>query len=135
MTGRRDRTRPVGRSGAAGYLRKAGEFLESTRQALGAGRWNAAGLNAVHCAISACDAVLVYYTQERSASSDHEAAVHLLASLTKVPEARQKAEALRKVLHQKHMVEYEDRAVTAHEAAELAKLAERLHQWAEKLLA
>ena len=134
MTGQHDRTRPVRRSGAAGYLRKAEEFLESTRQALEAERWNAAGLNAVHCAISACDAVLVYYTQERSASSDHESAVHLLASLAKVPEARQKAETLRKVLHQKHRVEYEDRAVTAREAAELAKLSERLHQWAKKLL-
>jgi hypothetical protein len=79
--------------------------------------------------------VLVYYTQERSASSNHEAAVNLLAALNKVPEARQKAETLRKVLHQKHMVEYEDRAVAAREAAELAKLADRLHQWATKLLA
>ena len=134
MTGRHDRTRPVSRSGAAGYLKKAGEFLESMRQAQQAGRWNAAGLNAVHCAISSCDAVLVYYTQERSAGSNHEAAVHLLASLAKVPEARQKADTLRKILHRKHMVEYEDRAVTTQEAAELAKLAERLHQWAAKLL-
>lgn len=134
MTGRHDRARPVGRSGSSVYLRKAGEFLDSMRQALDAGRWNAAGLNAVHCSISACDAVLVYYTQERSAGSDHEAAVHLLASLGKVPEARQKAETLRRVLHRKHMVEYEDRAVTAPEAAELAKLTERLYQWAAHLL-
>jgi len=134
MAGRPDRTRPVHRSGAAGYFRKAQEFFESMRQALEDGRWSAAGLNAVHCAISCCDAVLVYYTQQRSAGSNHEAAVHLLASLAKVPEARQKAETLRKILHQKHMVEYEDRAVTAHEAAEMAKLAERLHQWAGQLL-
>ena len=63
MAARRRPTRHVERSGAATYLKKATEFFESTQQAMAACRWNAAGLNAVHCAISACDAVLVYYTE------------------------------------------------------------------------
>lgn len=134
MAARRRPTRHTERSGAATYLKKATEFLESTRQAMAAGRWNAAGLNAVHCAISACDAVLVYYTEQRSASPDHAAAAYLLGSLPKVPEARQKAEALRRILQEKHVIEYEDRAFTSSEAVELAKLTERFYRWARELV-
>ncbi|MBI3333309.1 MAG: HEPN domain-containing protein [Candidatus Omnitrophica bacterium] len=134
MAARRNRTRHINRTAAEIYLKKAVEFFESMRQASQAGRWNAVGLNAVHCAISACDAVLVYYTEERSADPDHEAAAHLLASLVKVPDAKQKAETLRRILHEKHLIEYEDRAVTMSEAAELAKLTERFCRWARELL-
>lgn len=43
------------------YLKKAGEFSESMLKARQAKRWNAVGLNAIHCTISACHAVSVYY--------------------------------------------------------------------------
>ena len=132
MVARRNRTRRVERAQAANYLKKATEFFESLAQALQAGRWNAAGLNAVHCAISACDAVLVYYTEQRSASPDHEQAAYLLGSLPKVPDVKQKAEVLRRILQEKHVIEYEDRSCTAQEAAELAKLTERFYRWAKE---
>ncbi len=134
MAARRRPTRHVERSGAATYLKKASEFFESMQQAVAAGRWNAAGLNAVHCAISACDAVLVYYTEQRSAGPDHDTAAYLLAELPKVPEAKQKAETLRRIVQEKHVIEYEDRDFTAHEAAELVKLTERFYRWAKELV-
>lgn len=135
MAARRSSIRRVARAGAQVYLKKTAEFFESMQRALAAGHWNAAGLTAVHCAISACDAVLVYYTEQRSASADHEAAAYLLSALLKVPDAKQKAETLRRILHEKHVIEYEDRAFTAHEAAELAKLTERFYRWARELVA
>lgn len=115
-------------------LKRAAEFFESMRYATQTEQWNAAGLNAVHCAISSCDAVLVQYTEQRSASSDHEAAVNLLESLGEVSDAKQKADTLRRILRQKHLIEYEDRSITQHDAAELAKLTERFYRWAEGLL-
>ena len=134
MAARRRDTRRVERVRAVGFLKKATEFIESMRHALQAGRWNAVGLNAVHCAISACDAVLVYYTEQRSASPDHEEAVYLLGALPKVPDAKSKSETLRRIIHEKHLIEYEDRSFSAHEAAELAKLTERFYSWAAQLL-
>ncbi len=134
MTKRPDRVRHVERVKAANYFKKAVEFFESMNQAIQAERWNAAGLNAVHCAISACDAVLVYYTEQRSASSDHETAAYLLASLTKVPSAKQKAETLRRILQEKNVIEYEERTFTRQETAELAKLTERFFQWVRELM-
>lgn len=134
MAAQRRPVRPVERTGAARYFKKATEFFESMQEAMKAGRWNAAGLNAVHCAISACDAVLVYYTEQRSSSPDHEEAAYLLGALVKVPEARQKAETLRRIVHEKHLIEYEDRTFTSQEAANLAKLTERFYLWAKQLL-
>ena len=134
MVSRRRPTRRVARSGARIYLMKATECFESMQQAMAAGRWNAAGLNAVHCAISACDAVLVYYTEQRSAGPEHEEAAYLLGVLAKVPEAKSKAETLRRIVHDKHVIEYEDRAFSAHEATEIAKLTDRFYRWAKALV-
>lgn len=134
MAARRSAIRRVEKVRAIGFLRKATEFYETMRQAMQAEHWNAAGLNAVHCAISACDAVLVYYTEQRSASPDHETAAYLLGALDKVPDAKPKAETLRRILHEKHLIEYEDRAFTASEAATLTKLTERFYTWAHGLI-
>ena len=132
MAARHDRIRRVERGAAGRYLKKAAEFFESMRQAMRVQAWNAAGLNGVHCAISAVDAVLVFYTEQRSASPDHETAAYLLGSLVKVPDAGRKAETLRRILREKNLIEYEDRSFTAQEAADLAKLTERLFRWAQE---
>ena len=104
------------------------------QQAMQSERWNAAGLNAVHCAISACDAVLVQHTGQRSASSDHDAAASLLRALADVPDARQKAETFLRILVEKNLIEYEEREITHHNAAELAKLTEWFYRWAHGLV-
>ena len=134
MAKRPSRVRRVDRTGAFIYLKKATEFFSSMQQAMQAERWNAAGLNAVHCAISACDAVLVRHIGHRSASSDHDASASLLRALTDLPDVRQKTEALLRILAVKNLIEYEEREITRHEAAELAKLTERFFRWAQGLL-
>ncbi len=134
MVARRSRTRHVERAGAGTYLKKAVEFFDSMQEAVQKSRWNAAGLNAVHCAISACDAVLVYYTEQRSAGPDHQTAAYLLSSLARVPDVKQKAETLRKIIHGKHLIEYEDRPISHQEAMELAKMTERFFRWAQEVI-
>ena len=61
-------TRSVSRSAAVNYLGKAQQFSRAMLGSLDKGDWDAAGLNAVHCAISANDAVLVLSKGIRSAS-------------------------------------------------------------------
>ena len=134
MVARRERVRRVERARAVGFLAKATEFHAEMQQALAAGRWNAVGLTAVHCAISACDAVLVHYTEQRSASQDHEEAAERLAQVSAVTDASSKAETLRRILHYKHSIEYEDRSFEASEATAIAKLTERFYLWAREVL-
>jgi hypothetical protein len=79
---------------------------------------------------AACDAVLVYYTQQRSSDPDHESAAYLLSALAKVPEAKQKAQTFRRIIQEKHLIEYEDRSFTEREAGNLATLTQRFYAWA-----
>lgn len=134
MAKRPNRVRRVDQTGAHIYLKKATEFFGSMQQAMQAERWNAVGLNAVHCAISACDAVLVRHMGQRSASLDHDAAASLLRALTNVPDVQQKTETLLRILTEKNLIEYEEREITRHDATELAKLTERFYRWANDQL-
>lgn len=115
---------------AANYLRKAKEFRDVMNQALSEGRPNAAALNAIHSAISAADSLCVHFFGKRSSSKDHADAVLLLRQSFPGAEGLRQAERLASLLDKKNQVEYEERLFTIPEAANLAKQAERLFDWA-----
>src|SRR3990172_13223796 len=73
------------------YLGAAHEFQAAAEASAAAGRWRAAGLDAIHAAIAAADAVCVFEVGERSSSSSHDDASGLLAR-SGAPGAREKAE-------------------------------------------
>lgn len=126
---RSDRTGAVARSESRKYLTKAQDFAETARLAARDGRWNSAGLTAVHAGISAVDAVTVASTGARSASKDHGAAVDLMRAT--VPEASASQERqLAGLLGMKNTVEYEQRRVTETEARSMVEQSVRLVKWA-----
>lgn len=63
------------------YLRKAQEYLEGIKAELASGRWNMAVLAGVHCAISACDALTIFYLGKKHKGIKHADAAKLLASI------------------------------------------------------
>lgn len=77
MTKKR-KTRAVDRSEYRDFLAKADDFASMLDLALAEGKWNSAGLQAVHAVISASDAVIVYYGGARSVELDHREVVGLL---------------------------------------------------------
>ena len=97
--------------------------------------WDAAGLNAVHSAISAADALLVYHAGIRSAGESHQDAAALLKQYIKDEQTSAKAQNLSKILSFKNISAYEDRELTEAEAGDLAKLSRRFLDWAESLIA
>lgn len=97
--------------------------------------WNAAGLNAVHSAISSADALLVYNAGIRSAGDSHHDTTFLLVQHVKDKNAAPKAKTLSKILDYKYLAAYEDREITEAEALELAKITRRFFEWMESLLA
>jgi len=102
------------------YLKKAGEFYEVMLQAKEMSKWNAVGLNAIHCAISSSDAMLVFHAGIRSTSNDHLAVIDLLSTSVKnLPDIKSKCETLRKILVKKSIIKYEDRDFTQKEALEI----------------
>jgi uncharacterized protein (UPF0332 family) len=112
---------------AAQYRRKAEEFLRAALDSLGAHRWNAAALAAVHAGIAGGDAALVFAKGVRSTSQRHEDVVDLLS--TAIPEATPVLPHLRRLLAKKHLVEYESRLFSEAEAREAVRHAERFLAW------
>jgi HEPN domain-containing protein len=131
MAAKKIKTKAIARSDYKTYLKKASEFYDTMVQAKERGKWNAVGLNAVHCAISSSDAMLVFYAGIRSTSDDHLSAIDLLSKSLSVrlPEVKSKCETLRKILVKKSIIEYENRDFTQKEALEILKLTERFYTW------
>ena len=129
------RTASVDRDRYGVFLDRAVEFLASAQDGLSRRRHQAAASGAVHAAIAAADAVTVYHAGRRSAPQRHEDAVHLLGTLG-LPraEVEPRERQLMRILGLKTKAEYTDNPVTAREAEEAVRTAERLVAWARTQL-
>ena len=133
MSAKKIKTKAVEKNRYKIYLKKAEEFFETALSAQGQNNWNATGLNAVHCAISSVDSLLVFYTGKRSADESHQA-VGALLRLVDLPDVHSKAETLRKILEKKNLVAYEDSDFNQNDALEIIKLTERFFNWVKSIL-
>ncbi len=121
-------TREVRRELYRVYWGKAREFFDAMKTAEEAEDWNAAALNAIHCAISSVDALNVRYQGKRSAGQRHEDAVYLLkqSGLSGVDE---KVKQFQDVLRLKTLVEYEPDEPSENETKQILRQASRLYEW------
>lgn len=115
------------------YLRKAIDFHDTMQSAREASKWTAVGLNAVHCAISCCDAILTFHLGIRSAGEDHMQATELLQRLPKDVENGQ-ASIYRRIIAKKNLIAYENREFRQSDAFDILKITERFYAWATKKL-
>lgn len=134
MIAKKFKTRQLDKSEYVIYSRKAQEFYQTMFQAEKAGNWNAVGLNAVHCAISASDALLVKFSGKRSISDDHMVVIDLLLSNIKLSGLKEKANFLRRIIAEKNIIEYENRDFTRKDAQNIIKRTERFYHWAMEIL-
>ncbi|HEX9815803.1 MAG TPA: nucleotidyltransferase domain-containing protein [Candidatus Thermoplasmatota archaeon] len=125
------RAEQLDRAKAKTYMQKANEFERSMDHAAERNDWNAVGLMAVHCAISASDALTTHFLGLRSKSQDHEEVAKLLRTLP-VKEASEKADHVIEILQLKNLVEYEARFIDESEATSARKRAERFLAWARR---
>lgn len=117
------------------YLIKADQFFETAGEAYNSENWNAVGLNAVHCAISANDTITIYLKRIRSASEKHSDAVDLFLNVfNNNKKAREFSSHLLWLLNRKNLVEYEARLFHKKEAEDSIKHAERFLRWIKNQL-
>ncbi|MFH2110723.1 MAG: HEPN domain-containing protein [Candidatus Bathyarchaeota archaeon] len=129
------KTRHVNKELYRNYLQKARENLETAKESLQAGRWNAAVINAVHSGISATDAITVFMVGVRHAGDRHEDALALLQTLNLPKDTlRAKSRQLSRLLSIKNASEYEERLIREKEAIEAVKDAERYFEYVEAIL-
>jgi hypothetical protein len=125
--------RSVPRADARSSLKKAQELVAAAESALSEGRWNAAGLDAIHAGICGADAALIAVAGVRSASKDHGVAVQLLAARVRDFTAAQRRH-LTGLLKEKNAVAYEGRLLTEVEARQLVDHGRRLVRWSTELV-
>ncbi len=99
MTARQIRTREVPRSDYQSHQNKAAQFLRTMISALEEEDWDAASLNAVHCAIAAADALIIQRAGVRPASEVHSDTVALLTQHVKDDQVKPKSKSLSKILY------------------------------------
>jgi len=114
------------------YLKKATDFHDIMLKAFDSANWTAAGLNAVHCAISCCDALLVFHLGVRSIGEDHMQAADLLLRLPQ--KLTGEVATFKRIVAKKNLIAYENRDFHRAEALEIKKMAERFYGWAESNL-
>ena len=132
MTPKKIKTIDVEKGDYKIFLRKAKDFYDIMQTALKTDNWTATGLNAVHCVISSCDAVLTFHLGIRSISDDHMDAVELLQRLPSVETGE--AGTYKRIVAKKNLIAYENRDFRQMEAIDIAKLAERFYKWAASKL-
>ena len=128
MTPKKLKTRTIEKGDYKIYLNKAGDFYDTMFKAKEAGKWAAVGLNAVHCAISCCDAILVFHLGIRSIDEDHTRVVNLLGRL---PQSGLTSEiaTFKRIIAKKNLIAYENREFHQTEAIDILKQTERFYHW------
>ena len=132
MTKKR-KTRAVEKDQYRAFLAKAKDFASMMDISLDEGKWNSAGLQAVHTVISASDAVIVYFGGVRSAELDHREVVGLLQEIIGEG-AVSVGRHVTRVIAKKNLVEYEERLITQAEARDMVEHAKRFIEWAIGML-
>ena len=133
MVAKKVRTKQVDRAKYKNYLKKADEFFESMNTNYAKGLWNACASDAVHCAISVADALLVWMLQIRSTSDKHEDIIFLVSSIPH-PSSEKQTKHLAALLGEKSDVEYSVKLFRKNQAESLVKHANRFYQWAKEIL-
>lgn len=128
MTPKNIKTTAVNKSDYIIYLKKANDFYETTQKASDSELWAAVGLNAVHCAISCCDALLAFYLGIRSVSDDHMDAVDLLMRISQAKSSGE-ANTYKRIIAKKNLIAYDCREFRQSEAVDISKQAERFYRW------
>jgi HEPN domain-containing protein len=124
------RTRPVERSLHRNYLKKAEEFYDSEIENYEKNRWNACVVSAIHCAISCCDSLTVFYLGFRHAGERHEDAAELLKQTDIAKnELDNQLKHFYVLISIKNSAEYEERLMFQDDAERAKKACERLFSW------
>lgn len=134
MTAKKHKVVEVDKLSYSNYLRKAEEFYKAMLYAEQSEYWNAVGLNAVHCAISISDALLVKYGGIRSIDSDHMVVVDIMRQKLDLKDIDTKLASFRRMLSKKSLIEYDNTVFTKNDAMGMMKQLERYYIWAREEL-
>lgn len=127
------KTRNVDKHKYRNYLIKAEEFFGMAKISYDQGKYNTTVVCCVHSAISASDALTVFYKGVRHAGDRHEDVVSLLTSLG-IKDIQSKTRQLLALLVIKNTAEYEEKLMSESNAKDAIQNAERFLRWVKETL-
>jgi len=127
------KTREVSKNLYLNYLRKAEEFYDAMKNELDNKNYNACVLCAIHCAISAADALTIFYKGVRHSGDKHQDVIKLINGLD-ILDIKNKTKHLTNLLDLKNSLEYEERLTTENGALIAVRNVERFFLWIKGLL-
>ena len=130
----KSKTKDMPKSTYVNYLQKAEECLHASQNSFKSEEWNAAAITAIHCCISACDAMCVYFLGKRHAGENHNEAPKLFQSIKNNEDIKTNTNRIMKVLRAKNIAEYEERLIRKAEAETILKDCERFFEYVNKQL-
>jgi len=110
------------------YLKRAKDLYDIMLKARDGENWTAVGLNAVHCAISCCDAMLTFYLGVRASGEDHIQAAELILRVPR-DSVKNAASSFKRIIAKKNLVAYESREFRKGDAGDILKITERFYGW------
>ena len=129
------KTSDVEKSLYVNYLERAQQCIRAAENSFSKQDWTAATINAIHCCISACDAMCIYFLGRRYTGDDHANAVKLFRAINpNDEEIKTNVNRFIRTIRIKSMAEYEERLVFKFEAEKLLKDCERFFEYAKKKL-
>ena len=134
MTAKKIKTVAVEKGDYKIFLKKAVDLYDIMLKARDTGNWTAVGLNAVHCAISISDAILVKYGGIRSIDSDHMVVVDIMRQKLNLKDIDARLASFRRMLSKKSLIEYDNTVFTKNDAMGMMKQLERYYIWAREEL-
>lgn len=111
------------------FMKKATDFRKGMDSSFSDSNWHSTGLEAVHCAISAADALLAKEKGIKCTADNHLDVVELLLQTLGTKENKEHFKALERIIKYKNGIEYLDRLFTQQEAADIKKRTERFYGW------
>lgn len=129
------KTRDVSKPLFRNYLKKAEEYFNAMNNEFSNQRWNSCVLNAIHCGISAADALTIFFKGVRHAGERHEEVINLLQTLDLDRNILgSKTKQLLGLLDVKNSAEYEEKLTNESGALTAVKNAERFFSWVKEVL-
>ncbi|MEW6723020.1 MAG: HEPN domain-containing protein [Candidatus Micrarchaeota archaeon] len=129
------KTRNVDRFRAKDFMKRAEELKNSMERAYETGEWNSCVINAIHCAISAADALCVFKKGMRSAGDSHTDAVAFFLSIDPADaQIKNAAQHLYSLISIKTAAEYGDRLLSRNDSDSAMKHATRLFDFVKSKL-
>jgi HEPN domain-containing protein len=118
------------------YLEKAQEYLDGMKDELNNKRWNLVVLAGVHCAISAGDALTIFFSGKKHKGIKHADAAKLLTSIEGLDpkELAEKSSQFISILDFKTPVEYDKTVFSESDAREFVKRVDRFYRWVKEKL-